>query len=108
MNSAVAGDGHAPIDSTGGVARQAFRARPFEVPDLTAIAGIERHALVGRRDVHDAADYDGRHFEPRAAGQRKDPRRRQRGEVCASDAIERAEPIAARLTVIRRPVGVAR
>ena len=33
---AIAGDGNAAVDAAGGVAGEAFRARPLEVPDLAA------------------------------------------------------------------------
>ena len=102
----IPGDGDATIDSASRVARQAFRARSFETPDLAPVAGIERHALVDGRDVHDAVDNDGRDFEPRAAGQGKHPRRRQRRHVRPVDLIECAVSIAAELPVIRRPVDV--
>ena len=46
--------------AVGAAAGHARRARPLEVPDLPAAAGVERVALVGRGHVHDAVDDDRR------------------------------------------------
>ena len=104
----VAGDRHAAIGAAGGVADEAFRARPLIPPDLPARARVERVALVRARHVHHAARDDRRDLQRRGVRQAEDPLRREPRGVAFRDVRERAVAAAARLAVVARPVRLRR
>ena len=103
---AIARDGHAAVDAARGVADEPPRARPLEPPDLAAVAGVERVALVRAGDVHDAVDDDRRDFEARRTRDGVDPLRRETRDIALGDFGERRVAVAAGRAVIAGPVGL--
>ena len=73
----VAGPSDATIDAGCPSARDPFGARPFEVPQHAAIAGIERIALIAAGYVHNAFDHQRRHLQKGSARKGEGPLRNE-------------------------------
>src|SRR5205823_8288339 len=98
----------AAVDAAGRVADEPLRPRPLVVPDFTAGAGIERVALVGAGDVHDAAGNDRRDLQARSARDAEDPLGNDPSRVARVDLRERTITAAAGLPVVAGPVCLRR
>ena len=71
--NAVAGQGYPAVGAAGRIAGHPSGAGTLVVPDLAAGAGIQRVALVGAGDIHDAGHHDGSHLEPPGVGKCEHP-----------------------------------
>src|SRR5882762_4083839 len=101
---AISGNCHATIRAARYSSADSFGATPLIMPDGTAGACVERIALVGAGDIHNALHHYGSHLKIRAIGDWKDPVRGQPRDVGGVDRGEFAESISARVAVVGWPV----
>jgi hypothetical protein len=95
---------HTAVDPAGGIAGQTLRAWTAVMPDFASGRGIEAVRFIHRGDVHGAVDHDGRDLErARSPLNREHPLGREALDVAGVDLIERAEPIAALVSIVGRP-----
>ena len=108
MKSLSPRERHAAIDPAGRVAGQAGGPGTLVAPDLTAIAGVERVALVRLRDVHHAVGHHRSALQAARVRDPEDPFRRDTLHVRFVDLSQRRVAIAAEVAVIRCPIDLGR